>query len=311
MPSNTALPSTPPPWPASALAPTVVWVLAAVAVVLTWSYFRRFRVKRAPMGVLNLVDVLFIMVAIILLPYLYLALPRWLTGTIVAFSFGGLIYVTTEPLLRRRWAIWTAVVALCGAELWAAWRFGPGSQVYLTVNNAAVMVAVIGAVNLWAQSGMKARDAAFLAAFLVVYDVLATSLMPLTSELMDRLGSLPFTPMVAWRSGVGTGPSGFVAIGMGDLLMLALFPVVMRKAYGDHAGQAAAVVGLVAIGGISVAANFGLVTEMFALMALLGPVIVLQYVFWRLRLGPERRTWEFEAGLAPGPRPAGDQTAGR
>ena len=45
---------------------------------------------------------------------------------------------------------------------------------------------------------MRARDLAILGAGLAIYDVVATTLLPLTGDLMARLAGLPLTPVLAW-----------------------------------------------------------------------------------------------------------------
>jgi hypothetical protein len=70
------------------------------------------------------------------------------------------------------------------------------------VADAAVHTAVVGLSNLWAQSGMKARHVALLVGVVAVYDLSATSLLPLTTDLIGRLAGLPFAPLVIW----GTRP---------------------------------------------------------------------------------------------------------
>src|SRR5438270_642793 len=98
---------------------------------------------------------------------------------------------------------------------------GPDSAFYVVVGSAAVavlLVAIIGAANLWAQSGMKARDAALLGAALVVYDFVATVLLPLMNDLIGRLASLPFAPQITWAS----GDDQWLGVGLGDLLLAAV-----------------------------------------------------------------------------------------
>ena len=65
------------------------------------------------------------------------------------------------------------------------------------------VLLVVGAVNLWAQSGMKARDAAILGASLLIYDLLFTSILTVMTALFNRVGVLPFAPLVAWGTGGG------------------------------------------------------------------------------------------------------------
>ncbi|MFN8515742.1 MAG: hypothetical protein U0841_24805 [Chloroflexia bacterium] len=60
---------------------------------------------------------------------------------------------------------------------------------------------------------MRARDAAVLGGVLAIYDVVATSLLPLTDGLFDRLAGLPLAPLVVWP----TGDGGWIGLGLGGL----------------------------------------------------------------------------------------------
>jgi hypothetical protein len=148
---------------------------------------------------------------------------------------------------------------------------------------------VVATTALWAQSGMRARDAAVLGGALALYDPVATSLLPLTGDLIDRLAGLPLAPVIAW----GVGDGRWLGLGLGDLLMATVFPLVMRKAYGRRAGLVGALVGLGAIAGLLGLGLLGLLPGIFPVMLLLGPLMVAQYAFWRRRLGPERTTWQY------------------
>ena len=65
---------------------------------------------------------------------------------------------------------------------------------------------MVGIANLWAQSGMRARDAAILGGALTLYDLVATSYLPLMGELFERVAELPFAPIVGWTAGLdGSG----------------------------------------------------------------------------------------------------------
>ena len=58
----------------------VVLGFAASAVLLGWAYFQRYEISRPPIGVIGLGDVVVMIGAIVLLPYLYLAFPLWIVG---------------------------------------------------------------------------------------------------------------------------------------------------------------------------------------------------------------------------------------
>jgi hypothetical protein len=82
-------------------------------------------------------------------------------------------------------------------------------------------------------------------------------------------------------------------IGLGDLLLAAVFPLVMRKAYGRTAGLTALLVALLALAGVLLLPVSGLLQATFPVMVVLGPLMVVQYIYWRRRNGRERTTQEY------------------
>jgi hypothetical protein len=139
---------------------------------------------------------------------------------------------------------------------------------------------------------MKARDIAILGAFLTMYDLAATWLLPLMHDMLTRLAGLPFSPMVAW--GVSNSQA-WVGIGLGDLLLASVFPLVMLKAFGNTAGLVALFVALAAIATMMLAPIAGI----FPAMIVLGPLMVLQYLYWIRRRGSERTTWQYLQRIHP------------
>lgn len=260
-------------------------VLGCVACGLggSWAYFRRYPISRPPIGVFNGQDLAVMVPLIILAPAFYLILPRWLTVVLWLLVALSILYFTWEPLLQARWAIWLATVTLLVVDSGAAF-LGARHPAFLAVNNTVLLLMVVGITNLWAQSGMKARDLALLGVVLAPYDFLATVPFPLTNELFARFAGLPLAPLVAWNA-AHTGTS----IGLGDLLLAAVFPLVMRKAFGRLAGLVALGLTLVAIATLLVLPVQG----GFPLMVVLGPLMGLQYLAWRRRRGPERTTWRY------------------
>jgi hypothetical protein len=62
---------------AIAFASFALVALTALEVLLGMAYFRRYAMTRPPLGVMHLGDVAFMLLAIILIPFLYLHLPGW------------------------------------------------------------------------------------------------------------------------------------------------------------------------------------------------------------------------------------------
>ncbi len=249
-----------------------------------WCYFRRYTISRPPIGTFTRTDLAVMMVMITLVPFLYLWLPLWLAAPLFLLSILSILYTTWEPVVRARWAIWLVVLVMMALDVWAALFLRTHTGVFSAVNNVVLLMVSIGVANLWAQSGMKARDVAILSGFLAVYDLIATTYLPLTSNLLARLSDIPFTPLLSW--GVGKSALG---IGLGDMLFITVFPLIMYKAFSRRAGMIAGMLNLLAVAGMS----FLPFTRLFPAMVVLGPLMVLQYLFWSRRRGRERTTWQY------------------
>jgi len=98
---------------------------------------------------------------------------------------------------------------------------------------------------------------------------------------------LPFSA----RSLGATGE--WLGIGMGDMLLATVFPMVMRKAFGRAAGIAGLAGSLSLIVLLLTIAVISRMQVLFPVMILLGPLIIVQYVYWHRRCGPERTTQQY------------------
>lgn len=259
--------------------------------ILSQLYFRTYALKRPPIGVFNLWDVALMLVGILCIPYLYLLLPFWLVAVLLGLGAVGIGDTTLEPLIPLRQWRWLLLSLLVIVELFALRQWGAGSQIFLLINNLVQVLVVVGVSNLWAQCGMKARDCAILGAALTVYDLLFTSFLPLMGDLFHRLATLPFAPQIGWTVAGG----GLFAIGVGDLLLAAVFPLLMGKAYGTKAGGIA--YGLTAVALIALLLLPRLLPDLviFPVMTVLGPLMVGQVFYWRRQKTSERTTWQFRS----------------
>jgi hypothetical protein len=277
-------------------ATVATWLLAAGTVLGAWTYFRRWSLTRPPLGVINLVDVIFTLACIVTLPLLYLWLPGWLVGTMLAATTLSLLWFLVEPVAPMPVVRWSVAGGLVAADILAAWRFGTSATAYLLINDVVMMLVAVGVSVLWAQGGLSARDLAILAGAITVYDLVATGFLPLTTDMIERLAGMPFTPMAAWPVGNGE----WVGIGLGDLLMAAVAPLVLRKAYGRQAGLIAIAIALATIAIVFAVAHWDALPRTFPTMVVLGPLIVIQYVVWSARTDGERTTHRY---LAEDPLP--------
>lgn len=274
---------------------TAISIILSHLGVLLWLshlYFRRYKLTRPPIGVFNGFDLGAMIVAIILVPYLYLALPAWLAVGLLGTGFFSLLFTLGEPILPTRVVNGGVTLLLIGADLGAAWQLGVQSPFFYSVNNLVLLLATIGMVNLWTQAGMRARHVAILAAALALYDFIFTTRLSLMNDLSGQLAQLPFAPQLAWPIGDRGQALG---LGLGDVLMLALVPLVMRKAFGPQAGVAAVVINGVAITGIVCLPILapGLI---FPVMVVLGPLTVAQYLYWMRKWPAEQTLRQYQVG---------------
>jgi hypothetical protein len=251
--------------------------------------------------VVNLADVAIMLAFIVVVPYLFLLLPLWAVALVFGVAVLSALYSTLVPMLRWRGATTLVSLGLVGADVALAFRLGVTAPAFLAINDAVLVLVVVGATNLWARSGMKARDVAILAGALAVYDLIVSWQFPVMVTLLERFSQLPLFPMVAWPIGAGGAvPAGsggvlsrILGVGLGDVLLATVFPLAMRKAFGRAAGLVAMAVTLVAVVAALVLLSAGLVTIGIPLMSFLGPLMVAQYVYWRRTRSGERTVAQY------------------
>ncbi len=267
--------------------------LVLLTVLAARIYFHRVRVDRPPVGVFNLRDVGFSFIVLVVVPPLYLQLPRALIGTMLVLFGVGLLYFMLSPLTGKLPAFGMAVL-LAGGEVALVLSGRASSALFVGLNDLVLLLLVVGVCNTWAQSGIRARDTVVFAIAVTGYDVVATGLMPTTLDFATRLQALPFAPMMGW----GTG-SAAVFTGLGDLLFIVLWPLVAEKAYSAGAGRAAVVVTLGCVATITTLYQLHILTRPIPGMVLMGPAIVVHFWWLRRRHRRERTAGEYEVSRHP------------
>jgi hypothetical protein len=242
----------------------VVFGDAVCALMGSWLYFRRYQLPRPPIGVITMRDIAIMIAAVVTLPFLYPVLPVWVVAAFLLLSALSVLYFTLLPALRVRWLVWLVALALLLLDAATFYVFSARQDSFFVVNNLVLLILIVGIANLWTQSGVRARDMVILGIALAIYDFIATTQSPLMITLLDRLSSLPLAPIVAWN-----GEGATLMLGLGDLLLAAVFPLVMRKAFGRTAGLIALAFALGAVGVLLAHP----VHEGFPVMVVLGPLM--------------------------------------
>ncbi|NEA43669.1 hypothetical protein [Streptomyces sp. SID11385] len=271
-------------------------VCVAVITLLGLGYVARVRMPRPPVGKYEAADVLVAMVVVMVAPLLYLELPRTAVAVVFGLVLCAALQFTLAPLLGGLRAAVLAVVAVAAT---GGLALADRTLAVLVLTDVLLAVAVVGVAAMWAQSGFRSVHAAWFAGLLAVYDLVATGLTSVMDRFATQVMGLPFAPLLAVTRG---DPP--VALGLGDLLLIVLFPMVAAKAFGRAAALLAGALGVLASSAVSVLFATGTLTGAFPLMVVLGPVIVAQHLYWIRRTGRERTTAQWRAGaIATPPAP--------
>jgi hypothetical protein len=269
----------------------VLDAIVLLTVLLALAYHTRVSIPRPPVGRFVGSDVLVMVVLLVVMPFAYLHLPEWIVAAVFGITTFVIVQLTLSPIAGGRRAGALAGV-LCAADL--GFAIAGWSTALLTVNGLLVATLTVGVVNIWVQTGMTAGHIALFAAALTGYDTLATAASTLTSSFVEHLDGLPYAPMLV----VGQG-AGAASIGLGDCLLLAVWPLVAYRTYGRAAGLLAVIVDVALLAGLFTAFATGVFTSGVPVLTVLGPLIVAQYFCWRrsMRL-PDDATRDYLARAA-------------
>ncbi|MDQ3896669.1 MAG: hypothetical protein M3326_05360 [Actinomycetota bacterium] len=296
---------------------TLVGALAVSAGALF--YFRRVELERPPVGTFNGRDIGILMTVIIGLPFLYATLPRWALTCFLGMTFASALSIGYRPLLGPT-RLWLGVGLLLGSNIWTS-RTMLGSvvgwQLWWVELGVLVALSAIAVANLYVQGGMKLRYVAWFALALGGYDVTFSRVIPLTNKLVQGFLGNPLDPSLGMRFGINN-----YSIGIGDLLVFAMFAVAAYKAYGRSAARLALAV--IVVFGVCVPSLVPLVINfidartdlLVPSQAFFGPAAFLCYLWLKHRYGRERTMAEYRSSTSiapaappsptrrPAPRPA-------
>lgn len=288
---------------------------AALVCGLAMLYFRRVRVERPAIGTFNFRDITMLLAFILLLPFLYAALPALAITCFLCVTFAGSLSFGYRPLVRP-WLLWLLIGLLLGANIYESHRMlGTvlGWQVWWIELDILVIAAVVAVSNLYIQGGMRLRHVVYFVLGVAVYDVFSSLVINVTAVLVSNFLGQPLDPMFGMRF----GPTNY-AIGIGDLLLYGVFTIACYKAYGKVAARVA--IGISVVFGAAVPPFAGYLLTLTDFrhdilvpsQAFFAPAAFLAYVWMRRRYGRERTMAEYLAsadnkarsGAPPQPAPA-------
>jgi hypothetical protein len=285
-----------------AISGTVITCLLALA------YITRVRLERPAIGTFNGRDIAVLFVFIVGLPLLYLVLPLLPLLIFLGITFASALSMGLRPLLGPS-STWLTVGLLIGANIWLTrTMLGTvlGWQIWWLVNSVMIILAAVTVANLYVQGGMRVKHIAIFGVVLAVYDAIFTFVWPVTNQLAQRFIGWPLDPAIGFRIGVFN-----YSLGLGDLLVYAMFVIGVHKAYGTAATRIALVVA-VAFGAVmpAVAPLFSHIfidarTDLVVpAQVAFGPAAFLCYLWLRRRYGQERTMGQFLAASTATAAPA-------
>ncbi|MFE3204708.1 hypothetical protein [Embleya sp. NPDC059237] len=291
----------------------VTLAIALGVSVASVGFFRRVTLPRPAVGVFNGNDMIIMMGFVIALPFFYLALPDWLLPFVLGLTLAGGLSVAYGTVVRRGSLRWALIACLMAAD-WLAARGAEDDPThalpYWLINSIVILLMAVGAANLNTQGGLKLRHVSRFALALAAYDLFFATVVPLTQKLFGAVQGYAFAP----SAGVRIGEFGAV-VGMGDLLVYALFTTVAYKAYGRR-GLTLSLCLVATFGAlaptltpITIEAVTGHLPEIVPAQIFFGPAAFVGYLVLR-RSGPERRMVEVRPPvLRPAPDREEPQTA--
>ncbi|HEV2887774.1 MAG TPA: hypothetical protein VGX49_12740 [Jatrophihabitans sp.] len=281
----------------------MTFCVAGTGAVLTSAaalfYLRRVRLERPAIGTFNSRDIRILFVFIVFLPLLYALLPHWALTTFLSITFASALSIGLRPLLRPA-TVWIVVGTLIGGSIWfsrtmlgTVW----GWQLSWLEGDLLVLMAATAIANLYVQGGMRLKHVAWFALILAGYDIAFTTVLPVNSHLAEEFLGWPLDPSFGMRFGLYNA-----TIGIGDLLVYALFLIAAFKAYGRAAARVA--MGLIVVFGIAAVCAAPLLLDGFITartdvavpaQTVFGPAAFVAYLWMRRRYGRERTMQEFLA----------------
>ncbi len=219
--------------------------LGTAAAALT--YFRRVTLDRPAIGAFNSRDLVILAGFIVVLPVLYLAVPGPVLIGFLILTFGSALGIGLRPIMPARYRR-VLIPALIGGEILVTETvFGTarGLELYWVLTSLIVLVAAMGVSNLYVQGGLRLRQIAWFTVFLAVYDLIFSTVIPLTPKLAAAFEGRPLNASIGWAAGRYSAN-----IGLGDLLVYGLFVTAAYKAF-DRRGAVWAFVTIFLFGALA------------------------------------------------------------
>jgi len=266
----------------------VIAVFGAIVITVSCVYDARCQLPRPDLGVFDYSDVAALATIVMLYPFAVVVEPPWLAAVVAgAVIVNAAADLAAAMLKTRALRAFSLLFTVTAVVLLATSHTDPIPHWALT---DLLLVAVVVAVAVaWAQLGANLAHLAVLAAFLTVYDTIATTLTGFMTTLVGTLDHQPIGFVFTFPAAGGTA-----SLGVGDVLVLALVPVTVRRRLGPCAALSAATLMYGAyLAGLAISTLYPTCT--IPLMVTLGPatITVYGYTAFQLHRAQTRRAARF------------------
>src|ERR1039457_1800766 len=259
-------------------------------------YLTRIRIPRPTIGRFAGSDVIVMSVMLISMSLLYPHLPTIAIASIFGLVFTTILNSTLTAVLGGPRAIMTTALLLGLAIVsWVSHE----NLIMSSASDVVLLACIIGIANTWVQTGASCRHICALVVVLTGYDYLATWVTVLTRVLTERLNGIPLAPILVLPFGKAQ-----IAIGVGDVLVATVWPLVLTKSYGRGHAAVGATIGISAIAATLAANGIGWIPQGrdFPVLVLLGPAILLHYLIAFRSNRTERTVAQWRIAMAEAKR---------
>jgi len=231
-----------PLWQQTLIESGVCMTGAALVCLGALYYFRRSRIERPPIGTFNARDITILLGFILALPFFYAILPGWAITCFLCVTFTASLSIGYQRMFNPV-LFWGALGLLLGGNIYEShFMMGTvaGWQVWWVELDILVALGAIAVANLYIQGGMRLKHVAYFALGLALYDVFASLVINVTAVLTEEFVGQPLDPTFGMRFQVTN-----YGIGIGDLLVYAMFTIACYKAYGKVAARVAVCIAVI------------------------------------------------------------------
>lgn len=191
-------------------------LLVFVGIAFALLYSAKVSVNIPPIGRVNWRDAVTVLVGLVVTPAILTVVPTFYLAAWIGLSFVAGVYTLLSPVVRYRLLAFGLAIGL---------TLGQFQLRSIWLNDFLVILAVSIAAVFFVQGGIRLREVTYMAAGYSIFDVFAIRILqPILFRIFSGIALVPMLLM----------PYGGVtlSVGGGDLLLVTVFTLILKKEYG-------------------------------------------------------------------------------